>query len=1241
MMYIINKAFEVVKIIPKKDMKECWQNDGINELDTISGVIKDTKANLDLLEGAFYFAVQHVTEKNVFHLYKKISVKSSNGGISFYGLQAIFDILKAKGYVKDYRPNNVNISTVLNRIFEGTGIELGFIDSRLPRITTTFYYMDKLEALNKIIDLTGCEIDFKISITGNKITMLYVDVYYQMGKNTGARFAYGNNALSIESEHDEAELATALVGRGKGEEVGDGYGRRITFEKIEWKKSNGDPVDKPLGQEYVEIPDATAIYGFSDGTPRMRIEIFEDIEDKEILLQKTYEKLLQVCRPKVQFKTTVAKVGNLNKGDTVTIISKHGYKYQTRVFKVRRNRLNNNLTEIKLGDYIVLSTAKKNAEFKQQINNQITDIVKEEVQTSMIAADGTKITWGAVEPTTKKVGDIWYEQLPNGKVEMKQWNGSYWEVLIPDALGEEIQEKITQMDADVEQARTAADNAVLQANQMVGKITVLETNLTNTTNLAGNAFVKAQETEGKAITLETNLNALDGRLTIASSNITGNAGRINALQLDYNGLSNTVANVQTDFNNLSVGARNLLPKSKADSLDGFARWNSNSELTIVNGAIRVKNLGTSNVIGVTTATFNVDSTKQYTLSLNAGSYYNTSTLDYCYLIFSDGQGNQRLLNASFNGSTTDLHRVSIKFKPNRTGEIRILIGRRIPDNATANFGFRINEVKVEEGTLQTAWSPAPEDLTTITEFSNLSQTVSAVQTTVATKANQSQVTQLANQITSVISGQKLNLLKNSDFREDRNSWAFSTVLAPLFVGLGTNWPTLSADAKKFIQVRAADFVAASQSFSQTIPNPEKYKGKILRASWHHFSPSGYIDRSVRVFFRYRLNGTYVQKTHDCLKTNGLWKQESLMLDLSDVKVSDTIDNLSLLVQFNPTFTAHYISITCLSVTEDGNLYNWGHEYCPGTDYSQITQLQDSINLRVAKDDIVSQINLSPESILIDGKRTHITGTTTINNGVIKTAHIAELAVGNSKIANLAVNAAKIMDLAITNAKIANATIIEAKIANAAITEAKIANAAITTAKIRDAAITNAKIANLDASKITTGTLRAITIDGVTINGGVFNTTSGNVYKMNISAGNIRFNRNDNNAQVGAIYGALDSNSRAILGISIGQELGYSFSIASKHTNGASYAPVIEIPSDSTGGNRKMNIYGELNLRGNTRISELGPLNTPNYSLRLTGGTWDGHQGVWLGDLNIVSGIFFSWTKPGTAIRTINGWKWMT
>ncbi|MCQ9359229.1 phage tail spike protein [Corynebacterium sp. 142RC1] len=128
----------------------------------------------------------------------------------------------------------------------------------------------------------------------------------------------------------------------------------------------------------------------------------------------------------------------------------------------------------------------------------------------------------------------------------------------------------------------------------------------------------------------------------------------------------------------------------------------------------------------------------------------------------------------------------------------------------------------------------------------------------------------------------------------------------------------------------------------------------------------------------------------------------------------------------------------------------------------LVAIRNDVLLRATKGDLIAQINVSPETILIDSKRIHITGTTTIDDAVIKTAMIQDAAINNAKIVNLDAS------------KITTGYLAAARIQTGAITSDKltVANGFIKTAMIADSAITNAKIATLDAAKITTGTLSA-------------------------------------------------------------------------------------------------------------------------------------------------------------------------
>ena len=68
-------------------------------------------------------------------------------------------------------------------------------------------------------------------------------------------------------------------------------------------KIAGKPVDKPAGEEMLEIPALTKIYGFEKGTkPRVKIVEFQDEEDPERLIMLSYEWLKKGI---VEFKSSI------------------------------------------------------------------------------------------------------------------------------------------------------------------------------------------------------------------------------------------------------------------------------------------------------------------------------------------------------------------------------------------------------------------------------------------------------------------------------------------------------------------------------------------------------------------------------------------------------------------------------------------------------------------------------------------------------------------------------------------------------------------------------------------------------------------------------------------------------------------------------------------------------------------------------------------------------------------------
>ena len=381
------------KLIGTVSPLEGIQNEEINKIQTI----ECTTVYSELIEKASYIGHKDYSDNRIFHLYKIDHVtKTSTTDVKIVGVHTFFDDMESDGYVKDFRPTNRELVGVLTTILDGSRWQLGTVNIQ-RRYTGNFYYVTRKEALSKLIEATQIEIKPRLEFSRGKITGRYLDVFTRLGARNGKVFVHGRDLLTVSEKKSQGAIYTAVVGRGKGEETDTGgYGRRISFKDVEWRRSSGQPVDKPVGQEYVEIPAMTKLYGFEKGTkPRIKIVEFQDETDKEKLLRLSYEWLEKNSRMQVEYSAKVLNVGNLELGDTVGIFNpKLGIKYETRVFKVKRNLVDNKLTEFGIGDKVTTSPFSRTIELAKEMKNFQDDTVywldkiRERLSDKLINEDG-------------------------------------------------------------------------------------------------------------------------------------------------------------------------------------------------------------------------------------------------------------------------------------------------------------------------------------------------------------------------------------------------------------------------------------------------------------------------------------------------------------------------------------------------------------------------------------------------------------------------------------------------------------------------------------------------------------------------------------------------------------------------------------------------------------------------------------------------------------------------------------
>ena len=526
MIYLFDKDEKLIKIIRKPAIKKALQKFSLTTENYISDRLTVEMKALkdDELAKLEYMAIQSIDDTHKFH-YFYIAQENTKGDITtLIGVQSGIEELR-KTVVYDKRPTDQRARPVIEWLLAGTNWTPRFIAETNPK-STNFYYISTFDALKKVCKVWGLEMQFFVEMNGAQIGARYIDFKRKIGEAVGKRVVYGHNALEILQEVEKTNLYTALVGRGKGEQVSsaedtgkdaDGYGRKINFEEIVWSKAKGDPLDKPLGQKYLEIPEMTAKYGIKQPDGKMRPKIgfaeFSEEEDKNELIKQTYEALIEASRPKLTLKTTTVYLKGARIGDTIRVVRHDRHlDYDTRIFEITFNRLNDESSDVKLGDRVgesndakVQSTVNKALdEFKA---GEFTEFVKK-LPEFIPSANGFNHNWyTSTDPTESHPGqvlinDSWYKPDPEheGHTIMYRWTGEMWQEVLRTWDGTGLQDKIKK-----EFEKVAANMAKQQSEhdrvvaEITAKATNAETLASSAKSTAEDAFNRLNDVKSEAI----------------------------------------------------------------------------------------------------------------------------------------------------------------------------------------------------------------------------------------------------------------------------------------------------------------------------------------------------------------------------------------------------------------------------------------------------------------------------------------------------------------------------------------------------------------------------------------------------------------------------------------------------------------------------------------------------------------------------------------------------------------------
>lgn len=214
-----------------------------------------------------------------------------------------FYSIQTQKAITQYYKESVSVHDAMTEMLKGTSYELGECVERTLISIGPYLFKNPLWCIQDIISNFGVEINYSIELneTRTGIARKLVHVVNALGSDTGIRCSTDLNVSKIK-RIEKDKFYTVMYGCG-AEYQKDLVKYKYDFKDISWSASNGNPTDKPAGQEFVEDKKAIAKYGRIIG-------IFEDgrIKDPELLLKKTWEALQKNNRPIVSYELDIEEL---------------------------------------------------------------------------------------------------------------------------------------------------------------------------------------------------------------------------------------------------------------------------------------------------------------------------------------------------------------------------------------------------------------------------------------------------------------------------------------------------------------------------------------------------------------------------------------------------------------------------------------------------------------------------------------------------------------------------------------------------------------------------------------------------------------------------------------------------------------------------------------------------------------------------------------------------------------------
>lgn len=257
----------------------------------------------------------------------------------------------AHSIATEVRLEEATASEAAEAALKGSGFTLGkTADGRKGAVSK--YYATRWKVLREIEAVCNVRVLPYYTIENGEITGKAVDIEARTYRRTGRILQRETDATHVQITKSGIPI-TRMYGIGKSTGTEDPPSC-VTFADVVWSRADGDPLDKPKGQTYLEDPDAIAEHG--EG--REAAYENKDVTDANELIELTHEELEKRKKPQVSGTATAFDVAHLpgyehkavQMYDILDVPTDDGGTVEGKVIDIQRNYLRRDLTQIVLGE---------------------------------------------------------------------------------------------------------------------------------------------------------------------------------------------------------------------------------------------------------------------------------------------------------------------------------------------------------------------------------------------------------------------------------------------------------------------------------------------------------------------------------------------------------------------------------------------------------------------------------------------------------------------------------------------------------------------------------------------------------------------------------------------------------------------------------------------------------------------------------------------------------------------------